>query len=98
MPVCRALSLSCDTFVATGEATGAMGGCTVSLGSMTSTGRTPEDPRAGERGSAAVEYVGLALVVSMLMTAIATAVDSALGDQLAHAIVTQLVHAVNRAG
>lgn len=47
-----------------------------------------------ERGSATVEYVGLALVVSMLMTAVGAAVDSALGDRLAHAMVEQLVGAI----
>lgn len=51
----------------------------------------------GERGSAAVEYVGLALVVSMLMTAIASAIDGALGQQLASAIARRLVEAVGAA-
>jgi Flp pilus assembly pilin Flp len=54
--------------------------------------------RAGERGSAAVEYVGLALVIATLMAAATSVVDSALGDKLAHVIVQQLVRAVSRAG
>lgn len=51
-----------------------------------------------ERGSAAVEYVGLALVVSMLMTGAASAVDSALGERLARAIVERLVALVSDVG
>ena len=49
----------------------------------------------GQRGSAAVEYVGLALVISMLMAAVGSAVDSALGERLAHALVERLVGAVS---
>lgn len=51
--------------------------------------------RPGEQGSAAVEYVGLGLVVSMLMAAVASAIDSALGERLASAIVERLVEFVN---
>lgn len=43
------------------------------------------------RGSAAVEYVGLALVVSMLMASLASAVDSAMGERFARAVLTRLV-------
>lgn len=50
----------------------------------------------GERGSAAVEYVGLALVVSAMMAAIGGAVDSALGDRMAHAIVRHLLDRVGK--
>lgn len=45
-------------------------------------------------GSAAVEYVGLALVVSTLMASIAVAIDSALGERLARAIVARLLDAI----
>jgi Flp pilus assembly pilin Flp len=54
--------------------------------------------RADEGGSAAVEYVGLGVVVSMLMAAGATAVDSALGERLARAIVERLIDAVTQLG
>jgi hypothetical protein len=50
--------------------------------------------RAETGGSAAVEYVGLAIVVSMLFAAAASAIDSATGQHLANAIVTRLVNAV----
>lgn len=50
-----------------------------------------ERERAGEHGSAAVEYVGLGLVVSMLMTAVASAIDSSMGEKVASAIVERLV-------
>lgn len=49
-----------------------------------------------ECGSAAVEYVGLAMVVSMLMAAVASAVDSAMGERLARALVERLVASVGR--
>jgi len=42
-----------------------------------------------------VEYVGLALVISMLMTAVGTAVDSALGERIAHVLVERLISAVS---
>lgn len=48
-----------------------------------------------ERGSVSVEYVGLALVVSMLMTAVASAVDSALGERLARAVIERLISFVS---
>ena len=53
---------------------------------------------ADDRGSAAVEYVGLAVVVSMLMAAVASAVDSALGERLATAIVERMVASVSSIG
>lgn len=49
---------------------------------------------ADDLGSAAVEYVGLGVVVSMLMAAAASAVDSALGERLATALVERLIDAV----
>ena len=49
---------------------------------------------ASQSGSAAVEYVGLALVVSALMGSIAGAIDSALGARLAHAIVRRILDRV----
>jgi hypothetical protein len=48
----------------------------------------------GHRGSAAVEYIGLALVVSSLMAAVATAVDSSAGARIAGALVDRLVSAI----
>jgi hypothetical protein len=51
---------------------------------------------ADQRGSAAVEYVGLALVVSALLGSVAGAVDSALGERLARAIVHRLLDRVGR--
>jgi len=57
----------------------------------------PRPPR-DERGSAAVEYVGLAVVVSMLMAAMASAVDSELGARLAKAVVEALISAVSSVG
>lgn len=53
---------------------------------------------ADERGSAAVEYVGLALVISMLTAAIGSAIDSALGERLARAVVERLIAAVASTG
>ena len=50
---------------------------------------------ADERGSAAIEYVGLGLVVSMLMAAVASAIDSAMGERLATAIVERLIEFVS---
>lgn len=47
-----------------------------------------------ERGSVAVEYVGLGLVVSMLMASVATAIDSAMGERLARAIVERMIEMV----
>ena len=50
-----------------------------------------------EQGSAAVEYVGLAMVVSMLMAATARVVDSTLGNQFATAVVHRLIAVVQHA-
>jgi hypothetical protein len=47
-----------------------------------------------ERGSVAVEYVGLAVVIAMLTAAVGSAVDSAMGERIAHALVERLVSAV----
>jgi Flp pilus assembly pilin Flp len=49
-----------------------------------------------QQGSATIEYVGLALVVSMLMAALASAIDSAMGEQLARALIKRLVDAINQ--
>ena len=52
------------------------------------------DRLRAERGSVAVEYVGLGLVVSMLMASVATAIDSAMGERLARAIVERMIELV----
>ena len=51
-----------------------------------------------EACSAAVGYVGLAVGVSMLMAGAATAVDCALGEWLATAIVERMVESVASMG
>jgi hypothetical protein len=51
-----------------------------------------------QSGSAAVEYVGLALVISMLMASVGAAIDSAWGERLATAIAKRLVAAVEDSG
>lgn len=58
----------------------------------------PRSRTADDCGSAAVEYVGLGVVVSMLMAAAASAVDSALGERLARLLVERLVDAVTQLG
>ena len=49
-----------------------------------------------ESGSAAVEYVGLGIVVSMMMAAVASVVDSSVGEHLAQAIVNRLVDQITQ--
>jgi len=51
---------------------------------------------ASEQGSAAVEYVGLAMVVSMLMAATARVIDTSLGTQFAAAVVHRLIEVVQQ--
>lgn len=48
-----------------------------------------------QRGSVAVEYIGLGVVVSLLMASVASAVDSALGERLARALVVRLIELVS---
>jgi Flp pilus assembly pilin Flp len=50
---------------------------------------------ARQQGSAAVEYVGLGVVVSMLMAAAASVVDSSAGERLAQAIVNRLLDQIS---
>ncbi|MBC7644405.1 MAG: hypothetical protein H7123_04705 [Thermoleophilia bacterium] len=56
--------------------------------------RTYRRSSSAEQGSAAVEYVGLAMVVSMLMAATARVIDTSLGTQFAAAVVQRLVDVV----
>ncbi len=46
------------------------------------------------RGSTPVEYVGLAMVVSLLMGSIGGAIDSEAGERLAEAIVEKMIAAL----
>jgi hypothetical protein len=46
---------------------------------------------SGARGSASVEYVGLALVVSMMMASVANAVNSGLGERVVKEILDRLL-------
>ena len=55
----------------------------------------PFDRSEAERGSSVVEYVGLGAVATMLVSAVAAAVDSAAGDRLGAAIVRHLVEAIS---
>ncbi|MCW2927897.1 MAG: hypothetical protein JWM86_1865 [Thermoleophilia bacterium] len=52
-------------------------------------------PHARERGASVVEYVGLGAVTSMLVSGVAAALDSAVGDRLGAAIVRKLLAAVS---
>jgi hypothetical protein len=45
-----------------------------------------------------VEYIGLGVVVSMLMAAVASVIDSAAGERLANAIVSKLLEQITSAG
>lgn len=49
---------------------------------------------ADERGSASVEYVGLALVVSMVMASVASAVDAGLGRRIVTAVLDRVLNQV----
>jgi hypothetical protein len=51
-----------------------------------------------ERGSSVVEYVGLGAVATMLVSAVAAAIDSAAGDRLGAAIVHRLLEAIEGFG
>ncbi|MCW2925336.1 MAG: hypothetical protein JWM98_2740 [Thermoleophilia bacterium] len=53
---------------------------------------------ARERGSSMVEYVGLGAVATMLVSGIATAIDSTAGDRLGAAIVRRLIDAISGSG
>lgn len=53
---------------------------------------------APEAGSSLVEYVGLGALSAMLVTGIATAIDSAAGDRLAAVVIRRLLAAVSGDG
>lgn len=50
--------------------------------------------RSSERGATVVEYVGLGAVSAMLVTAIAAALDSAVGEQFGSDVVAKLLEAI----
>ena len=47
-----------------------------------------------ERGATVVEYVGLGAVSAMLVTGIAAALDSAIGERFGSAVVAKLLEAI----
>lgn len=59
---------------------------------------TPTCDHRGERGSAAVEYIGLAMVISMLMAATARVIDTSLGTQFATAVIERMIAVVQHVG
>lgn len=48
----------------------------------------------GELGSSAVEYVGLGALATLLVSGLASALDSGLGDRLGATVVRRLLEAI----
>lgn len=54
----------------------------------------PIRPAVCERGSSAVEYVGLGALATLLVSGLAAALDSRAGDRLGAAVVERLLAAI----
>jgi hypothetical protein len=57
-----------------------------------------EDTPRREAGSSMVEYVGLGALSTLLVTGVAGALGSTVGDRLATAVVHRLLEAISGAG
>lgn len=55
---------------------------------------TPFPAPDGELGSSAVEYVGLGALATLLVSGLASAVDSGMGDRLGATVVRRLLEAI----
>jgi hypothetical protein len=58
-------------------------------------GRRASGARAGERGATLIEYVGLGAVSAMLVTGVAAALDSTIGERFGSIVVAKLLEAIS---